>query len=180
MYMKFVYWTIDKRPALVDKYIYFKLIFIAYVFLFWIATITVTILLTDYAGKSDEPEWYKTYIELRPDQAQEVVISWYLAIFFWGTIINVLRCYIISLAAPRKAKELFEKYQKIYSDYDLEYKNVPVLIEKERVQNEILRKQKKAKKFYENARKCQIQLDLDKKLKADLARFFGFFGQCSC
>ena len=62
-------WTIDRRPALVDKYIYFKLIFIAYVFLFWIATITVTILLTDYAGKSDEPEWYKTYIELRPDQA---------------------------------------------------------------------------------------------------------------
>jgi len=62
-------WTTDKRPVLIDKYIYFKLIFIAYVFFFWIATITVTILLTDYAGKNDEPEWYKTYIELRPDQA---------------------------------------------------------------------------------------------------------------
>jgi len=42
------------------------------------------------------------------------VIVWFLAIFVWGIILNELRIIIITILAPIRAKELFDRQQEIY------------------------------------------------------------------
>ena len=113
--MPTVDWTDDIRPALIDQFIYCKLVFIVFCFLFWVFTITVTFMLTNYAGRNDDPKGLRTFVELTPDEAKEFVMTWYLAIFIWGEVINELRIVVISLMAPIRALELFNAWHAIYA-----------------------------------------------------------------
>jgi len=78
------------------------------IFLFWIISIILTIVLMDISGKqytADEMagDPMKDLIFLTPAEAQEFVIAWFLAIFVWGVILNEVRILIITLMAPIQA-----------------------------------------------------------------------------
>lgn len=65
--MPAVVWSEDIRPALIDRFIYFKLIFIVFAVIFWVFTIAIMFILTDWAGRDDEPRGgIDAYIELTP------------------------------------------------------------------------------------------------------------------
>lgn len=110
-------WTDEIRPALIDNWIYFKLVFIVFAFIFWVLTIVVMFILTDWAGRNDEPrETLEAYIELTPDEATQFVYTWYLAIFIWGEVLNEIRIVVISLMAPIRATALFDVLRAIYDE----------------------------------------------------------------
>ena len=101
----------ESRPALFDKYLQLKCVCIVFIFILWIITICVTYFLADYSGSNadfEKGDLY-TFVELTEDEANEFVMCWYLAIFVWGFLINELRIVIISLLAPIKAQNFFEK-----------------------------------------------------------------------
>lgn len=52
------------------------------------------------------------------------MIVWFLAIFVWGVILNELRIVIITILAPIRAKELFDRQQEIYETYNSDEKKV--------------------------------------------------------
>lgn len=94
------------RPVLFDKWLQLKCVLILFIFIFWIATIVISYFLMDYAGTNADfadGDLY-TFVELTPDEAQEFVMCWYLAIFVWGVIMNEIRIVIISLMAPIRAQ----------------------------------------------------------------------------
>ena len=47
--------------------------------------------------------FFDDIVYLTDEDASEFVMSWYLAIFGWGIIINELRIIVISFLAPIKA-----------------------------------------------------------------------------
>ena len=47
------------------------------------------------------------------ENAREFVIAWYLAVFVWGFIINLLRIYIVSQFAPIRGEEILAKYKEL-------------------------------------------------------------------
>ena len=101
----------ESRPALFDKYLQLKCVCIVFIFILWIITICVTYFLADYSGSNEDFEKgdLYTFVELTEDEANEFVMCWYLAIFVWGFLINELRIVIISLLAPIKAQNFFER-----------------------------------------------------------------------
>lgn len=80
--------------------------------------------MSDYSGKTGDTDGIQTLVELTPDEAKEFVIVWFLAIFVWGVILNELRIVIITILAPIRAKELFDRQQEIYETYNSDEKKV--------------------------------------------------------
>lgn len=76
---------------------------IVLIMLFWVAAIGITYQLGVWAGTTGEDNDTETFVELTPSEADEFVLTWFLAIFVWGVIINELRIVIISLMAPIRA-----------------------------------------------------------------------------
>ena len=113
--MPHVDWDKETRPALMDSFVFFKLVFVVFIYLFWICSIVMTIVLTDYAGKTGEEPGIRTFVELDPDDAVTFVICWYLCLI-WGILLNLLRVVIISLLAPIKAKDLFDRQNEIFDE----------------------------------------------------------------
>lgn len=93
----------DTRPALFDKWLQLKCISILFIFIFWVVAIVITYFLGVYSGSNKETSDIESFVELTVDEANEFVMCWYLAIFFWGPIINYIRIVIIALVAPIRA-----------------------------------------------------------------------------
>ena len=119
----------DIRPALFDRWLQLKLVLIVLFYMIWIAALVASYYLSLYSGKTGETSYIETFVELTPDEANEFVLCWYLAIFVWGIIINELRIVIISLMAPIRGQALFERQHELWKNLkDAEARNEPLEI----------------------------------------------------
>ena len=105
----------DHQPVLFDRWLHLKCVLVFFMFVFWAFAIVVNILLADFSGTdSDFDKGYiYTFAELTVSEAEEFVICWFLATFVWGTLINLIRIFVIALLAPIRAQQLLDEEQKI-------------------------------------------------------------------
>ena len=73
---------------------------VALSFFFWINS----------GSKSTDPDILVSFVELDDDEANELVLTWYLSIFVWGWIVfNNVRVWLISFFAPIVAHDEFNQ-----------------------------------------------------------------------
>jgi len=106
------------RAALFDRFLQFKLAGLILIYALWALAIFVSIQMSQYSGK-DFPEeqkpnleFYYTLMVLTKEEANDLLLTWFLAIFVWGVIINELRIVVISILAPIHARDIFDKHHK--------------------------------------------------------------------
>lgn len=102
----------ESRATLMEPCVNCKIFFLILIYLFWAFAVALSISFMTFTTEVDEGDGFRTYLELTPDQAWNVVIAWWLSTFGWGWLVfNEIRIFLISLLAPSQAKTIFDRAQ---------------------------------------------------------------------
>ena len=74
-------------------------------YIFFFTTVGLSIYFMTHSGQtSQDTQIMASFVELTEEEAVELVLTWYLAIFVWGWLVfNNVRIWLISFFAPNVA-----------------------------------------------------------------------------
>ena len=97
------------KTALIDQYYLIKALFMILLYIFFFATVGLSLYFWLHSGQaSTDTDIMAAFVELDDEEAMELVLTWYLAIFVWGWLVfNNVRVWLISFFAPNVAHDEF-------------------------------------------------------------------------